>query len=482
MDGKIIGFDFSGNAISMVLVTFGRGEHQIAACERVSLTNGDEWSGVAEALDRIQQKIDMRDAICIASFPDDWISHRIITMPFADRKKINRIITYEIEPLLPFALEDIIVDFQPVASSQTRESGIDFFAAVASRTRLKDFIEKVNTLGLEPEVITSRGFAVASVLSAYKDAGIFVNGDDQRLFVGGFTGGKVRFVNSLAARRQNDNHPQAVVDALNHILIADEERQLVDFKPDTVYVADHLYHLAGMREALESSLGIAVERMDIAGVSGLLSSGCSDDIGAGGGGFDVALCLALLKRVKRPFINFRKDELAVTGKWRQYSDVIIRTGLIAALVIIIGLFSFYYDVKSYRERIAEIDARIAGVFKESFPEIPLIDDPLRQMRVELDRLKGKSGLSPEMDRKAYCIDILNDISRFAPSESDVVIERLVAGPDDVVLSGSTDSFNAVDALKSELGQSVLFGKIDISSATMNKIDKRVSFKLRLELL
>jgi len=151
-------------------------------------------------------------------------------------------------------------------------------------------------------------------------------------------------------------------------------------------------------------------------------------------------------------------------------------------VIIVGLSGFYYDLKTSREQIASIHARRVDVFKESFPKVPLVDDPLLHMRAESERLKGKIGLPPEMARKTHCIDILNDISQFIPAGNDVVIERLVVGSDDVMLSGNTDSFNAVDTLKSEFGKSAFFSKVDISSAKMNKIDKRVSFKLRLALL
>ncbi|MEW6079947.1 MAG: pilus assembly protein PilM [Thermodesulfobacteriota bacterium] len=481
MDVKIIGVDFSVQAISMAVVTFGRGEQRVAACERVPLDGNGEWPGLAEALARIQETVDFRDALCVVSFPDDDIFYRIISMPFSDRKKIAKVIAYELEPLLPFALEDAIIDFQPAAASRLSDSGTDFFVAAAFKPRLREFIGKLNALGLEPEIITSRAFAAVSVLSAYKDNGIFADGDPRRLTVGGFAGGGVRFVHTMMTGNADQIRPKAVADTLNHILIADEERQASDFHPGTVFLTDILYRIPGMKETVAPAPGISVGPLDMAGLAGLAPAGSAAAVNGEAGGCEIALCLALLKRVSRPVINFRKDELAVTGKWRQYSNVMVRTGLIAALVMAIGLFGFYYDLKTGRDRIAAVDARMAAIFRESFPDVPLVDEPLVQMRMEFDRLKGKSGLPAEMSRKAYCIDILNDISRFVPPDNDVIIEKLSIGPDDVILSGSTDSFNAVDALKSEFGKSVFLSKIDISSATMSKVDKRVSFKLRLEL-
>ncbi len=481
MDTKVIGVDYSGNAISMVVLTYGKGEYRVVACEQAFFADNEDWGDVAEAIARIREEVDLRDAACIAAIPDDWVSHRTVTMPFADRKKISKIIRYEIEPLLPFPVDGLIVDFQPLMGSRASDSGTDFFTAVVSKTRLKDYIDKLNALGLEPEAITTRGFAAACALSAFRQDGLFVDGDDRHMIACCFAEGKVRSVYSLPLGRQNGDPSRALVEALKYVLITDEEKYQDAFKPEAVYLADALYQHEGVSEVIASSLGLKTMKMEAAGLANLPALPDRGKDQSPACGFDIALCLALLKRVNKPLINFRKDEFAITGKWRQYSDIIIRTGLIAAMVIVIGLSGLFYDLKSYREQIASIYAQRVEIFKESFPEVPLIDDPLVQMRAESGRLKGKIGLPPEMGRKAYCIDILNDISRFVPSGSDVVVERLVVGSDDVILSGTTDSFNSVDALKSEFGKSELFDKIDISTATMSKIDKRVSFKLRLEL-
>lgn len=481
MDGKIIGFDCSGHTIAIVVVTYDKGKYRLAACEKVSVEGSDDWQGVGEAVARIQQQVDLRDAVCIAGIPDGWIFRREIIMPFADRKKINKIIAYEIEPLLPLPIDDLIVDYQPLAVPQTADEGHHFFTAAVSRTRLKAFIEKLNTLGLEPEIITSRGFAVATILSAYQGAGLFVEGDDRSLTAGAFSRDGVRSVNSLPPGGSPQDSAKALVEALDYMLLADEERHQTAFKPGAVYLADDLYRREGLKEAVGAWLGTRqVLRLQTAAADPAAETGVEENEGMTDG-VDVALCLTRLKRVRKPFINFRKDDFAITGKWRQYRDIIIKTGLLAAVVIIIGLSGFFYDLKHFREQIRAVEDRKIQVFKETFPGVPIVEDPYLQMKVEAERLAGKIGLPPEMDRKAYCIDILNDISRLTSPGSDVVIERLMIGPDDVVLSGSTDSFNAVDTLKSDFSKSALFGKIDISTATMSKIDKRVSFKLRLEL-
>jgi general secretion pathway protein L len=55
------------------------------------------------------------------------------------------------------------------------------------------------------------------------------------------------------------------------------------------------------------------------------------------------------------------------------------------------------------------------------------------------------------------------------------------GAESVSISGDTDSFNSVDNIKSKLEQADIFKKIVISSANIDKFDKRVRFKLKLNL-
>jgi Tfp pilus assembly protein PilN len=78
------------------------------------------------------------------------------------------------------------------------------------------------------------------------------------------------------------------------------------------------------------------------------------------------------------------------------------------------------------------------------------------------------------------IDILNALSQQIPSSADVKVNRMVAGTDNVVLSGDTDTFNTVDDIKGRLEEADLFKSVTISSADLEKSGNRVRFKLKLD--
>ena len=79
------------------------------------------------------------------------------------------------------------------------------------------------------------------------------------------------------------------------------------------------------------------------------------------------------------------------------------------------------------------------------------------------------------------IDILNEISKVISRDTDVEFTRLLVGQSDVLISGNTDTFNAVDDMKNLIEEAGLFQKVTISSANINKSGNRVHFKLKVQL-
>jgi Tfp pilus assembly protein PilN len=103
------------------------------------------------------------------------------------------------------------------------------------------------------------------------------------------------------------------------------------------------------------------------------------------------------------------------------------------------------------------------------------------MRIEIEAANKNALLPGKTDKHIRTIDILNHISKLIPKETDVKLTRLVIGEESVQISGNTDTFNSVDDIKSRLEQVNFFQKITISSANINKSDKRVQFKLQVHL-
>ena len=56
--------------------------------------------------------------------------------------------------------------------------------------------------------------------------------------------------------------------------------------------------------------------------------------------------------------------------------------------------------------------------------------------------------------------------------------QFVRGDENILISGDTDTFNAVDEIKGKLEKSKLLKNITINSANLDAASNRVQFKLR----
>ena len=63
---------------------------------------------------------------------------------------------------------------------------------------------------------------------------------------------------------------------------------------------------------------------------------------------------------------------------------------------------------------------------------------------------------------------------------DVKVTTMVFDPDTVRVSGETDTFNTVDAIKSRLEPSEYYSGVTITSANLDRTGKRVQFEVKLQ--
>ncbi|MFP4039403.1 MAG: type II secretion system protein GspL [Desulfosudaceae bacterium] len=492
MEGKILSVDIGESSVSLALVTIDKTEQRLAAAVRMPFAGREARQAVAEARKVLAGRTDLSGAACIASLPDSYVTYRTVHLPFAERKKIDKVIPFELAPLLPYSVSEMMIDFCVAGEPASEKGQATVLAGAVPRSRLREYLADLTGLGLDPDIVVPRGFTVAAVMAKNNSSALVVSSDGDRIFLACIDNYRVQFVRNASLPRDSDRLPERLGAQLHHTMLACQEANGIDFSPRVVYLAGPAEISRQARDALEKQLGLPVRTIDMrhqwqelrsATLMGTLAGTTIDDQPSGQPGQvdDSALGLVLLRLTRSPELNFRKGEFSVSGKWRQYRDVLTKTGLLAFLVLALGLSGYFYDLYRLRQQITTLDSRVINVFKECCPDTTRIVDPLPQLRSELKQLKEKSGMPEEVARSVYTIDILNDISRLIPPGTDVVVTRLVAGPQEVMVTGHTDAFNAVDTIKNRLGESPRFVTVEISSASMNKKDGRVHFKLRVTL-
>jgi len=135
-------------------------------------------------------------------------------------------------------------------------------------------------------------------------------------------------------------------------------------------------------------------------------------------------------------------------------------------------------VNRLQTRIEHLDSSIVQVFRSCFPDVKTIVDPVHQMQVKMDELKDEKKID-YFDEYPLSIDLLYSISSALPPALDIIFLRFVRTENNLLISGSADQFNTIDKMKNQFKKIEYFKEVDINSASMDKMDKRVRFNLKI---
>ena len=484
MSRKILGLDIRPDAVSAVLINSSIKGTVIEAHGHVPLSGRKEdRNGLSTSLEIIEQKMDISDSICVASFPADEISFRNIKVPFKGQKKIKRILPYELEPTLPFPVEDLIIDFiQIEVPDHTHDKNL--ITASIEKSKLQSFFDTLATFNIEPEIVTVGGYPTAFSLANFLDSHknwFFVDIDNHKSTIFIILSGRVCLIRSFpihsAARLYKI---KSLCGNIRRTIYALEKILGLDFEPNGGFITGCGIDDLGFDKDMEQALGIPIERVDMLRSADILKPQSLPPSWIPSL-MDNALSLALMEVEGAKGFNFRKGPFALKKFWEENKKNLIQTGVFFVLVLSLGWFNVFLDSYFMEKRLARLNHQITGIFTSTFPEIKNIVDPVQQMKIKIQQAGNNALLPGETEKQIRAIDILNTISKAIPKEMDVILKTFVMGSESVSISGDTDSFNSVDNIKSKLEQADIFKKIIISAANIDKLDKRVHFKLNVNL-
>ena len=484
MSRKILGLDIRHDAVSAVLLKTGLKGTDIESHAYVPLSNQIFMETVlAASLETIVKKIDISGSVCVASFPANEISYRNIQVPFKGRNKIKKILSYELEPTLPFPIDDLIIDFCGVELPDIANRH-NIIAAAIEKSRLQAYLETLASFNIEPEIFTVGGYPAALRAAALVDINenwLFIDIDINKSTLFAILSGKVCLIRAFPVRSNTHSFEiDSLCTNLQRTLSALEALIGLDVTPEGALITGCGLDHSGIDQDMEQRLGFPVKRTDFVHDTDSIKAH-ADAQGWNPHQMDNALSLAWMEVKGVNGLNFRKGPFAAKKFWEEHKKNLIKTGLLTALVLGLAFFNVVLESYFIGKKLAGLNNQITKIFTSTFPEVKTVVDPFQQMQIKIQDAKKTSFFPDETGKQMYCIDILNTISRQIPKNTDVKFTRLVIGLEDVMISGDTDTFNSVDSMKSVLEQADVFTKIDISSANLDKTDNRVRFKLKLSL-
>ncbi|MBW2036516.1 MAG: pilus assembly protein PilM [Deltaproteobacteria bacterium] len=496
MPRKILALDVNSDSISVVQVSCGLKTHQIIACGHVLI---EKPGGLDEAMKSLLNEMEITSDSTIVSIPGERVSYRNLRMPFKDAKKISQTLPFEVETMLPYRIEDLIVDFTVVDKGDESE----ILAACASRAYISEYLRQLQAYGLDPEIIDISGVPTVHWLLKQADT----PGNGLFLRIGGETNTmilhlkrRIALVRTIPSKgppvaqilreKTNNNQPDPEVterlEASIGCLCKEVQATLHGFRwqtrkevqPEKVFVTGPAAMHPDTARLLGESFQLPVDIIDIGrdshiqmdeNIARLWNPALMDN----------ALALAIRETKRGVCFNFRKGEFEVKRHYFVHKKEIQKAA--AFLLIILSLLSLDMglDYHFLKERHTSLGHQITQVFTETFPDVKRIVNPVQQMRVKISEIK-KSSFLPEASANEKVLDLLKDISQRLPESVDVHVTRITVDQDAVLIKGETDTFNSVDTIKKRLETSTYFSAVTISSANVDRSGNRVRFEIKLK--
>jgi len=506
MPEKILGLDISSSSIKAVRVTAGLRGYEIAG---VSLIDIDEADGAEETLRRLFENDTFRNSVCVTSLPAENFSFRNIRLPFKNRKKIDKTIAYELEPLLPYSADDVLIDYTVV--DQGDQSKI--FVAATLESVVSDLVRRLDGCHVEASIIDIDAVPVVSKITAGGDVGcgllldigcrdttgiLFRN--DSVFHIRHFPFGGANITETLAKaagiefseaeERKRSGDTGGIREEISAVcrkffLEVKNTLEFLKLKGDLEEEPDGIFLTGGgalyqpLRDEMENFFSLPVEMVDVSAAEDI---GMEEGIMAGLSPMlmNHALALATRESKKGVGFNFAKEGFKPKRVYEKFRKDFKWVAALAFIVLCTFGIDLYMDYHYSRAHLDSLKSEITSVFKKTCPDVTRIVDPVQQLKVKIALAQQSSAGLNGSGFGTKILDILKDISRLVPGTTDFLITSFAFDGDTVKIKGETDNFNSVDGIKSELGKSSCFRNVTISSASLIKKGNRVGFDLKME--
>jgi len=483
MPHTILGLDIGDSAIAAVLLETGFRRRRILACARVPANAPD---GIAGALQRLSARMNLRADGCVASLPADWAAFRRIPLPFKDSRRIRQALAFEMEPMLPFSIEEMLVDYGGTAGEG------HVLAAAVSRSRVSEYLALLENAGIDPSVLDIRGVALVLRLMDLEDApeqGVLLDTGPGKPVVILYSRRDILLIRPLAVEapsfpRKDAPDPgpalQALCAEVQYTLQAFGGRERMPVRPEKVYVAgENLGSPAGL-DHLSRLLGIPTETVRLREDAGIrIDRTAAEDWDPGA--MTQALALALRRPKSAGGFNLRREEFARKSPLLGFGKEARAAAVFVILALSLLAVNLGLDFHLLKARYEALDHRISQVFRETFPEVTRIVDPVHQMKIRVK--EPARSISPTGDeglRDFRALDLLKAMSEEIPGSLDVSLSRLIMDRESLRISGETDTFNTVEAVKDRLAGSGYFRSAAISSANLDRAGGKILFEITLD--
>ncbi len=412
----------------------------------------------------------------IASLSGDVASLRLVDLPLGVEKKAAEVLPGELEALLPFDVDDAIVDYQVVGRD---ESSVELMAVAAPRRNVAARLSELQGLGVDPRELSVGAAAfdgLGALLGETLDGRtvLVIDVGLESTDFAALTDGQCTFARTVSGGMD------LVESGRRGQLAASLQRTLASYRAQRSQEPS-LILLAGETSSMESARSWLTEQLGIeCGVAPLPEAPGADDETLPQ--FTKAAALAARAISRKKQIDLRQGEFASKAAASEIRKHLRLIAVCAAAIVLSFAVSLGARYRVARAEHEELSAVLAEVSKDLLGEEARSALHARELLTAGPRVEDPL---PRFD--AY--DVLEAISEQIPTDIQHDTRRLLIEIDDegdtgrFEIQGTLGSIAERDRLVDALQEHRCFAEIDkgsISTAVEDRKDYKIEVKVRCE--
>jgi len=440
---RLLGLEIAEREVRVAHGVRTFGALRLSALERVPVPCPAALPDVLAALAR------PRPDVVLSALPLHAATHRFLTLPFRDRRRLARTAPLELLGQLPLDAADLAVACAPVAAAS---GGSIVLAAAVRREELAAHVALLTAAELPPARVDLAPLPAWNLLPAVADDRALVIADGARSMLALERRGRPAGLRALGAPA---GQPAALAAEVRWALAA------LSGAPATIVVAgaDADGPLAA---ALAAATGArVVPLVDVAPLA--LAEGARS----------IAACAVAAGLIVGAGRGARAG-LALAGSEPAGHGSLGRVAALAGLALALGAL----DAGLERHRLARRDATLTrAIAAEAAAALP-------GARLAAPRAELEAAVAAAMRRAARLgadggpLDVLRELSARVPPTLRLDLDELAVERDGILLHGRCESFDAVDALRRALAASPLLAEVTADETRTTVDGRRVEFRLR----
>jgi len=505
MPQTIVGLDISPNTIKAVLFTpKGLTGGRILAARTLDIS---ACGGIEPALKKLAQDKSFSNTPCCVCLPPADVMFRQVNLPFHDDNKIRKTLAFELEPLIPQAIDEVIADYLTIPHD-------GLFVAALTKKIIRDTIEKVEGNLGNVSIIDISSTALASQILAGKTSvacGVILDVGASSTAASFYENGAIVQIRSLAfggeqitAALAQDlsvekdaaeqlkikaNYPAscATVDAVCRHFCSELKNTIEYMKlngslqndPAHITITGGGSLFVALQKELEISFSLPLEVLDLIRIKQLeieenIRGECPPQI------MNTAIAAATRAFAGRKSFNFRQGEFAAKNVRFNLNGQLTWAAVVVGLIFFLAIVNQVLDYSSKTKRLDSIKKQISLIFKKDSPETKIMVDPVQQLKTKLAENKKTFGFY-KGDTGITVLNILKEISSLVPPSLDIMITNLSYENSMVSMKGEAKKTDDISVVRNELLKSRYFKDVTMGSTSLAKDGGKIDFDLRIEL-